>query len=236
MTNARFLWAWIVGLFILAVGCSGDSHVYESEPLGQTRQALSSEQERVLQFESPADWTTSAGTLSAASVVAQGLVALDVQRPQAWTEVCSKPLSSLGTVGSSLTLALWQQATPTFGTVQLFVHIPSLGHHDTPIQPPITLHDKAAGVFHTLTFPLGTAASALRGTYSDLRLCFVINASAGLYVLDDARFSGLTTASSSTTTTTGSGGTSSGGTSSGGTSSGGTAESTSDTSSTDSAT
>ncbi len=257
MTNTRFLWAWLAGLLVLAIGCSGDSTLSDSEPLGQVSQALSSEQERVLQFEAPADWTTSAGTLSAASVVAQGSGALAVNRPQAWTEVCSKPLSSLGAVGSALTLKLWQQATPSFGTIQLFVRIPSLGHHDTPIQPPITLHNRAPNVFHTLTFPLGTTSGALSGTYSDLKLCFVINASAGLYVLDDARFSGLTTAASSTATTatssggsagtSGSGGTSgsagtsgSGGTSgsagtsgSGGTSGGGgTSDTTSDTSST----
>src|SRR6187431_1298417 len=142
MTNARFFWTWIVSLLVLAVGCSGDSSsVGESEPLGQASLALSTEQERVLQFEAPTDWTTSAGTLSAASVVAQGSGALAVNRPQAWTEVCSRPLSSLGAVGSSLTLQLWQQATPSFGTVQLFVRIPSLGHWNTPINPPITLHD-----------------------------------------------------------------------------------------------
>ena len=102
MLNGKSIgtWGWVTSAVLALVGCSGDSSLTgpDSEATAIARQALTADQQRILGWEAPtsADWSTNAGTISASATFSQGVTALAIDRPQAWTEICSTQMSSLG--------------------------------------------------------------------------------------------------------------------------------------------
>lgn len=93
-------WAWFVLALGVLAGCArSDSE--PSEALGVASQALTSTS--VLGFESSSGWASSAGSLSLTAVASEGSAALALTGT-GYAEVTSVPLTSLGSVGDTLTL------------------------------------------------------------------------------------------------------------------------------------
>jgi hypothetical protein len=172
--NAKFWGLLVGGCSILGCGQAGEA---ESQPSLQTfSQALSSDQERVLGFETAlADWSSSAGSLSASGTASQGTQALAVI-PQGWTEINSIPLSSLGGVETSVSYDVSVPNGVSWGETRLVLVAPSLGFWwqelgsaDLSVMP--------VGVYQTVTFSLPSfVEAALESAYDDLTLKLVINA------------------------------------------------------------
>jgi hypothetical protein len=174
------------------VGCGSQSTDLES--IATTVQALSTTATRVLGFESLGDWTTTSGQLAPHSRRVEGAAALAIANP-GYAVITSRTLGTLGDgvaslIGFDIQIPDLQPNPYWFGTVQLFLNLPSrginnfmLGQQDLTYQP--------RGIFRRVEFPLSTAVqSALNGTYGDLQFSLVLNvpAGAGPYALDRLSF------------------------------------------------
>jgi len=155
-------------------GCGAAGSDSAGELVGQRVGALTSQQARVLGFESLVDWGTTAGTLSASGTASEGAASLAVM-PAGWTEVTSIPLSTLTNVSSTLTYQLRLPAVPAWGETRAILVAPSLGQFWTDIGQQ-SLTQLTAGQFVTVSFPLSSAlVTALSGNYSDLSIKIVLN-------------------------------------------------------------
>lgn len=171
----------------LVIGCSQGVEAEAEVSVGTVSQALTSDQERVLGFETAlADWSSPVGSLSASGTTSQGSQALAVV-PAGWTEINSIPLSSLGAVNSSVSYDVSVPDGVFWGETRLILVAPSLslwwqelGSADLTSMP--------VGQYQTVTFPLPAfVETALEGSYDDLTLKLVINAPtlADPYLIDN---------------------------------------------------
>jgi hypothetical protein len=145
----------------------------------------------VLGFENPSQWLVSTGTVTTSAWTTQGSAALGVAGFY-YTELTSTPLSTLASVGPTVSVDIRPPAALAWGQAQLYLDAPSAGVHMVYVGQ-ASLTGSAANVFRTVSFSVPAAVvAALRGTYSDLRIKLTINApsSSQPYVLDNLRFSG----------------------------------------------
>ena len=102
---ARRLWLLGAAVGMALVACSDQAS--PPEVVGQSSQALTSAQQRILGFESvgagSTDWTTTSGTLSQSTRHAEGSGSLAIANGGN-AEIKSAALSSLGPVADKLTL------------------------------------------------------------------------------------------------------------------------------------
>jgi len=141
---------------------------------------LSPSTQRVLGFESAPDWTNAS---SVSTVRAQGDYSIAVP-VSGWTEVQSGPLSTIGAVDDTATVAVQLPASVAWEEARLIVKIPSQSewYRELGSQPLAAL---SAGTFHTLEFSIPPdLATKFEGNYTDLTFTVVINAPAGEYLLD----------------------------------------------------
>ena len=118
--------------------------------------ALTAAQIRILGFETPtADWTAPSGVLGQSTTRSQGSFSASV-RNNGWTEVTSKPISSLGPVGAMISYDIRLPQTASWGEARMIVRLPSKGifWQDLGIVP---LTGMPAGVFHKATFAIPPA-------------------------------------------------------------------------------
>lgn len=175
----------MLGSLFAALGCSTD-------PLLQsTTAALTSAQQSVLGFESPAqDWSApvSIGTSNTASEGAHSASLV----PNGWTEVKSVALGSLGPVATSVSYDIFLPQAASWGETRMIVTLPSRGFYwqELGSQSLVGMPD---GSFRTVTFPLpASLVTALDATYSDLQLHIIINAPtfSAPYLLDHVNIAG----------------------------------------------
>lgn len=145
----------------------------------------------VLGFENASQWLVSAGTVTTSTQTTQGAAALGIAGFY-YTELTSTPLGTLTSVGSTASVDIRPPSALSYGQAQLYIDAPSVGLHMVYVGQ-ANLVGSAANTFRTLSFSVpANIVTALRGTYSDLRLKLTINgpSSAQPYVLDNFRFSG----------------------------------------------
>ncbi|HYQ04506.1 MAG TPA: choice-of-anchor D domain-containing protein [Polyangiaceae bacterium] len=156
-----------------------------------TQQVTSSTTASVLGFENASQWTVSAGTVSSSGIVSQGAAALGVSGFY-YTELSSTPLSSLGAVGSTLSVDIRPPLALSYGTVQLYVDAPSAQIY-TQYLGQASLAGAAANSYRTVSFAIpASVLSKLQGSFTDLRLKLTVNApvSSSPYLFDNIRFGG----------------------------------------------
>lgn len=126
------------GIVVICVACVGifeggcitgveNDASYASVSVQSSGNALADDQHQVLGFEMPTDdWSTnnSSSILGASSTASYGTTALSVL-PSGWTEVDSVPLSSLGTVKSTVTVDVALPEEVTWGEVRMILVMPS---------------------------------------------------------------------------------------------------------------
>ncbi|HEX2873525.1 MAG TPA: C-type lectin domain-containing protein [Polyangiaceae bacterium] len=196
-------WALAGGVIFLGAlavaGCAGQERGGE-ESLGESAAALTAVQQRVLGFEAVAqDWSSSAA-VSQSSTRSQGAGALSVQA-NGWTDVTSRALDSLGSIGSEVSIDLRPPSAATWGEVRLILVSPSRGLTWSDLGGK-SLVGLPTGAFSKLTFAIPPGvASALSGTYSDLRLHVVVNGPTGSYLMDQLAFAAPLPPGSTTTST-----------------------------------
>jgi len=145
-------------------------------------------------FESPYAWTASAGTISAASQHVEGQQALGLQG-FGYTELTSPPMSTLVNASDELGLSIRLPQAVSWGQVQLFVSIPSLGLQNGWVDQAF-LAGLPAGQFTDLTFDIPAhLMTYLTQDYSDLRFRIVINgpSTSAPYVFDNLHFRSVNT-------------------------------------------
>lgn len=105
---------------------SKDARETSEAAFHQSRQALTSEQARVLSFETPvADWSSSVGTLASSGNASEGSSALAVT-PDRWTEIDSIPLSTLANVDDMLSYDVYVPELPDWGETRAILISPTL--------------------------------------------------------------------------------------------------------------
>lgn len=174
--SVRMSVLWL-GLAAAACGLGDETPGEHAETARAARQRLTTEQERVLGFESLADWSASAGTLAGSTNTTQGSQALAVT-PAGWTEIDSIPLNSLGAVKSTLSYDLFVPEAAQWGETRAVLIAPSLGLHWAELGSR-SLAGLPAGQYHTVSFAIPSEVrAALAGEYTDLTIKLVINAPA----------------------------------------------------------
>jgi hypothetical protein len=121
--------AFVSLVVAMAVAACGNSRS-GNESVGTSTDALSTDQQRVLGFESVSDWTTTSGSLGSSDRHADGAHSLAISNGGN-SEIDSRALSSLGQVASNITLDLLLptiQPNPSWmGTLKLVIECPSQG-------------------------------------------------------------------------------------------------------------
>ena len=155
--------------------------------------ALSTFGARVLGFETPlADWTATSGTRTQSSTRSEGSFSLGLSGTGS-TTITSVPIDSLITVGDAFTVDVTlptQQAGATFGTIQLFIDLPSRGINMAFVGQR-DLVGLPTARFNRLAYMLpANIRTQLQQTYSDLRVRLVLNApnNGGTWLFDRASF------------------------------------------------
>jgi hypothetical protein len=183
-------------LAVSAAGCgqtNKDASGNVAEATTTVTSALSTAGARILGFETPlADWTTTAGTRSQSTTRSEGSFSLGLAGTGSAT-LQSAPIDSLITVGDSFTVDVTiptQQSGATFGTIQLFIDLPSRGLNNVFIAQR-DLVGLPLGRFNRLAYMLpANVRTQLQATYSDLRVRLVLNApsNGGTWLFDRASF------------------------------------------------
>lgn len=157
-------------------GCSSQDATggTAQEGAGQAQQALTSAQERVLGFETPAsDWSSSRA-ISSSSTVSEGTAALSIT-PNGYAELLSVPLASLGPVKPQVSFDLQIPQALSWGEARLILSLPSQNMAWLDVGG-VALAGLPVGTFNKLSFTLPPQAkAALESSYSDLRLRIVLN-------------------------------------------------------------
>jgi len=177
------------------VGDVGDmSEPGDGLAVGSSQQALS-DPSQVFGFENIADWTVTQGSKTSSTEHSQGTASLAVSN-FTFTTVVSSPLSTPPAVTETLAIDLKVPATPAWGELSVFVSIPSRNLFEQRVGQ-VTIAGLAAGGFRTLSFQVPPSlVTALRSSYSDLRVKVALNApqTTQSYLLDNLRFVGATAA------------------------------------------
>ena len=172
--------AFFAALTPLAFGlaaCGVDPGTPTSTAVGYVQAATSalSDPTAILGFEDATLWTTSSGTESASTTHSQGAKSLALQN-FTFTTVTSAPLATLSGVTSTLQLDVRPPASLPWGTIQLFVSIPSRNIYNATVSS-ASLMNLSSTQFSTLSFPVPpTLVTALQQSYSDLTFQITINA------------------------------------------------------------
>ncbi|HEU5074315.1 MAG TPA: GLUG motif-containing protein, partial [Polyangiaceae bacterium] len=133
------------------------------------------------------DWTSTAGTVAPFEVIGKGTAALALELPRGRTETCSGELSFEWKRTDTLEFQLWMQTpTESFGEVQVVLRPSAPGATEIKL-PAVAIHDKQAGVFHTIVSSVESEGLVV-GEDAPVQVCIVINAEAGRYVVDDVQF------------------------------------------------
>jgi hypothetical protein len=170
------------------VACSASER---SESVGESAQALTATQQRVLGFESVSqDWSSSAA-LTQSTTHSEGNAALSIP-VNGWTDAASRALASLGGVGSEVSIDVRPPAAVAWGEAHLILVSPSRGMTWTDLGGK-SLVGLPTGAFSKLTFPVPpNVVAALSGTYTDLSVHVAINAPNGNYLVDGVAFTSPT--------------------------------------------
>jgi hypothetical protein len=179
----------IFAIFTLALSACSAHEGSETVASGM-EQALS-DPLQVLGFENPADWSASAGTKSSTTDATQGAAALAL-RNFPYTELTSVPLGTLSGVTPTLRLDVKPPTVPAWGTMQIFVSVPSRGVYNASSNA-VSLANLPATAYSTLSFTLpANAVTALQQTYSDatFKIAFGGPESSADFKLDNLRFHG----------------------------------------------
>ncbi|MGC4070188.1 MAG: hypothetical protein QM784_37120 [Polyangiaceae bacterium] len=177
---------------IVAAGCnSGGSD--EERAVAGAKQALSADQSRILGFETPAaDWTSSVA-ISSSSNVQSGNAAM-AAAVNGWADITSAPLSSLGPVSSTLSLAVRIPEMAHWGEIRIILVAPSLGLTWQDIGGQ-SLSAITPGSYQRLNFglPANVITALSTGNYSDLRVHIIVNGPpmSGGYLIDDLQLAAV---------------------------------------------
>ena len=174
-------------LFVLGITVACNSADTNDPGFTQTRKALTSLQDRVLGFESPAqDWTSNNGSPLTTSVSAvQGISALSLT-PTGYTEVYSRSISGVSGPRSEAQVKVKLPKVLTWGEVRLIVQIPSQGHYWRDLGA-ISLAGKDTSQWHLLKFNVpNDVKTALGSSAADVvfRLAFNVQSGAGAFLVD----------------------------------------------------
>ena len=187
-------WEWRVNLglgFVLLAGSSGCAVASGNEEPAAARAESALTASDVLGFESPANWTASAGTLASSSAHTQGSASLSVSNIS-YVELVSAPLSLSG-VTSELDVAVRPPITPDWGELQILLTSPTLGLYNAWVGQ-ASLQGLAANQFATVgvALPSNIQQALSSGSYSDLQIKVVLNVpySSSAWLLDDLHFKG----------------------------------------------
>lgn len=167
----------------------------ESLALGSLGQALS-DAATVFGFENIADWTVTQGTKTSSSDHSQGTSSLAVSN-FTFTTITSTALSTPSAVTDKLAIDLKVPAAPAWGELAVYISIPSKNLFEQKIGQ-ATIAGQQASSFRTLQLSVpANLVTALRSSYSDLRVKVTLNApqTTQSYLLDNLRFVGATAAS-----------------------------------------
>jgi hypothetical protein len=174
----------------LAIACTFPS--FEEASSTESSALLSdSSTQRILGFERLSDWSIrqGPGALSLSREHTQGASSLKVLNP-GYTIVQSAHLSTLGSVGTTLTVDFELPSNLSWGALALTINIPSVNIYNAWVGQ-ISVSGLSGGVFRTATFTLPTnVVSALASTYTDLAIEFTWNVptNSGQFLLDNVRF------------------------------------------------
>lgn len=179
----RRLWLAGAAVGLVLIACSDRS---SSESVGDSSQALTSAQSRILGFESvgsaSSDWTATSGNVTQSGRFVEGAGSLAIAN-SGNTIITSAPLASLGPVAESVWLDLLlpaSQPNPAWmGTVRLVVECPSQAIWYEELAE-YQLTGRSTDQFLRFNFPLPAATrEKLSGTYSDLRFKILLNVPSG---------------------------------------------------------
>ncbi len=169
---------WLGMLALAVAACGGGESIETGTGTGTVSSALTSDQLRVLGFESAlSDWSASAGTRSASSTASQGSQALAAV-PSGWMQIDSIALSSLGQAPTSLSFDVRVPSGVSWGEVRAILVLPSqnIWWGDLGAQSVTSL---SAGTYQKVTFAIpASMQTALAASYSDLKIKLVLNAPA----------------------------------------------------------
>jgi RHS repeat-associated protein len=174
--------AFVSLVIAIAVAACGDSRS-GNESVGAVTGALSTDQQRVLGFESVSDWTTTSGSLASSNRHVEGAHSLAISNGGN-SEIDSRALSSLGPVASAITLDVLLptiQPNPSWmGTLKLVIECPSQGLFFESLAE-YQLQGQPTDQFVRFQFPLSssTRSKLSTGTYSDLKLKIFLNVASG---------------------------------------------------------
>ncbi|WP_437730390.1 hypothetical protein [Sorangium sp. So ce1335] len=151
----------------------------------------------VLGFERSGLWTSSQAPLSLVTGwVTEGIRALRIGTPNAWSQIKSAPFSAAGLapVGNKLAFDFFTspvQPNPSWlGAVTVLISIPSAGIHNQFVGT-TNLSPAGQNAFSTFAFTLAApTVAALNASPSDVSLTIELNVNAGSgpYVVDNVRF------------------------------------------------
>lgn len=127
---ARRLWLLATAVAVALAACSSDQR--GDELVGSASQDLTTDQQRILGFESigggSSDWTSTSGSISQSSQHVEGNGSLAIANSGNAT-ITSAPLSSLGQIADKITLDLFLptvQPNPHWlGTLKIVIDCPS---------------------------------------------------------------------------------------------------------------
>jgi hypothetical protein len=174
--------AWACGWVLACAAEAGD--------YGAVAEAsLSGAGQRVLGFESVADWSANGGTLASTTVRTEGAAALAISNFW-YTELTSAALNGVGTVDAAARVDVAVPAGQRSGSIKLVVNSAQAGLWYVTLGE-VQLASLPAGAFTTLSFPLpADVAQKLRSDYGDLQLKLLVNGSNSSepFVFDRLRF------------------------------------------------
>lgn len=170
---------WFAAMVIASgwLGCAGASN----ENLGSSSLAITTNEE-TLGFEVTQAWSKTAGTLALSDRHVEGQRSLSISNV-GYTELTSRAVSSLGTVGTSVSFDLLlptAQPNPSWlGAVDLYISLPSAGIFNRSLG-----HKELTGLpldsFQRVQFELpADVRASLGGAYSDLTFKLVLNVPTG---------------------------------------------------------
>lgn len=185
----------------LMVSCTPGDREQSHEALGRVRQALTTEQQRVLGFESPnADWTASAGTQGASSNASQGTTALSIQT-SVWTEISSVALSGVGSF-STVSYDIELPESAPWGETRLILRAPSAGIYWLDLGG-MSFVGAPAGAYNTVSVTVPGELVDDLAAATDLSFTIAINGPAlsGPYLIDNLQLNDSTAAAISVSLT-----------------------------------
>jgi len=202
MYQTKAWWPWVATLLLFAfVGCSSDSTSDGSAPVSSVANELAAAPTRrtadpsLVGFAEPASSDSASDLVTPSKAVlangAEGAALeaapLSLELPGGSSEVCTSKLSVPWDRSDTLEFQLWMdEPTESFGDVRVVLRPAARGATQVELAP-VAIHDLAPGVSHPIVSSVESPGLVV-GEDADVRVCIVINAEAGRYLIDDLRF------------------------------------------------